>query len=480
LRSAEFGHTLLAAVVLSAAVGVLALCPSAAAADTTPPHLDSLQPADGSFVNGTTRVAPGTANVLLSAVFQDDASAIDVANVTVAAWSLSAGGFVGSPSYSASEYGDPSRVLLLGSIELQDGDYRLDLGAADVLGNTVNTSTTFTVDVTPPQLEVAAPSLTNESQLTVRFDARDGLSGMALQALLSYRSACSYTMSSKAFQVVALPGRLVGETSMGLCVGADNRFTVVVADRAGNTASVERTDIIYDAGPPTFSDFSPTSFTRVDGPRVSVTASVTDDAVGVNRSRVQAQLSKDGGLTFGNWTNASTIFGGAGVRASVSFTIPAGATAAVRWRAWDLAGNGPSESRIEYFYVNGAPFVVTLEPAEGTVVTQFTAVRLYAEFADPDADPVTASFRSDIDGPLGAADGRRVQLSVGVHNLTLTASDGHGHLVNYTYQVQIIARPPPDPRPLLLTAILAGIMVWVTYAAWTKEDDPPGASLPKA
>ncbi len=467
-------------VTLAAAGAALALCTPAAAADTTPPFLESVQPADGSFVNSTMRVGPGTADVLLSAVFQDAASAIDAANITVAAWSFSEGRFAGSPTFTAGEYGDPSRALLIGSVELTEGDYRLDLSARDVFGNALNASTTFTVDVTPPQVEVAAPELTNQSQLTIRMDARDGQSGMAEPALLSYRSGCSYTMSSKAFQVVALPGRLVGEASMELCVGSDNRFTVVVTDRAGNTARFERTSITYDGGPPTFSDFTPTSFTRVDGPRVSVTASVADDAVGVNRSRVQAQVSRDGGLTWGNWTNSSTVFTGPGVRATVIFTISSGATVGIRWRAWDLAGNGPSESPVEYFYVNGAPFVVTLEPAEGAVVTQFTAVRLYAEFADPDADRVTASFRSDIDGPLGAADGRRVQLSVGVHNLTLTASDGHGHVVTYTYQIQIILRPPPDPRPLMLTAILAGIMVWVTYAAWTKDEDPPEASLPKA
>jgi hypothetical protein len=90
---------------------------------------------------------------------------------------------------------------------------------------------------------------------------------------------------------------------------------------------------------------------------------------------------------------------------------------------------------------------------------------------------------SDIDGPLGRADGRPVRLSMGTHNLTVSLDDGHGHVVRYLYQVQVIPRPPPDPRPLWFSLILAGLMVWAAYAAYTREErefEKIAAAPPKA
>ncbi len=471
-----------APLVVLAALGAALLAAGAAGAlDTAPPYVGGFSPQEGGFVNAGSLDPGGLARVELTAQFFDADSALSPSNTRIAVWSVGAGRYEVPEQTSAQQISSPSSASAFALFLLPDGLYRSEMWARDDAGNEMTRSSTFVVDTTPPDIQVAAPALTNESTVRVRLDATDGLSGVSLPAILSYKGDCSYNWATTVFEVTQLPGRVVGVSSFTLCVGSTNQFTAAVTDRAGNTAQASQTGIIYDRGGPTFSGFEPDSFDRLDGPQVEVSVRISDDASGVNESRVEIRLSEDGGRAWGDWGPARAVRQGGMVWANATFEVADGATAAIEWRAWDNAGNGPSKSRTEFFYVNGPPFVESFEPAEGAVIQQYSEVRLFARFADPDADTVDASFRSDIDGPLGRADGTRAQLSLGVHNLTLTAIDGHGHTVSYTYQVQVVVRPPPDPRPMLFTAVLAGAMLWAVYAAYSKEEEQDAAdAAPKA
>ena len=460
---------------LGVALALLAAAPEAAASDTTAPSITDLRPEEGAFVNASALGPGGLARPFIHATIADD-SVPESLNVTAQVlWVAD----LSTAALLTAEL-SPSRpgALEVGAFAaLKDGEYRLVVEAVDSAGNPARAEHNFTVDTKAPRLTASAPAVSPDAAATLLVDARDEGSGLALPLTVSYRSACASTWSPVTLEVTPLPGRAVGQASLALCEGTNNQFSVTARDRAGNTAQVLQRKIAYDTHAPGFTSFSPGPFERVDDTHPTLEVWVTDNAVGVNRSSVEAQVSTDGGTTWGPWRPATVGSNGSYVRASLRANFTAGATGAVRWRASDLAGNGPSESSSQYFYLNGPPFVVHFEPAEGAQIFENSTVRLVAEFADPDADFVEATVYSDIDGPLGRADGRRVQLSPGVHTLTLQGDDGHGHVVTYAYQVEVVSRLPPDLRPLILTLVIAGSMVWAAFAAWTRDGEGEG-SLP--
>lgn len=467
-------HGVWLAALAATAFGAVASC--ATAADTSPPVIGQVEPKEGGFVNAELVGLDGVGNAYLFALITDD-TPLDAPRASARILRADDGFEVAvlpvGPAPS-----QPGALALEAVAPLADGAYRLVVEATDRAGNLARAERNFTVDTDGPRLAAFAPAVSKERAALLLLDASDNLSGFVEPFFLSYRSACAFSWSEVPVQVTLLPGRAVGQALLTLCEGSTNQYSVTAVDRAGNTVQILQRKITYDTHPPGFTKFAPGPFERVDESAPTLEVWVTDHAAGVNRSSVEAQVSGDGGVTWGPWRPATTEGPATYLSASVRANFTAGATAAVRWRASDLAGNGPSTSEVRFFYLNGPPFVVSFEPAEGAEVFENSAVRLFAEFADPDADTVVATVTSDLDGLLGRADGRRVHLSPGPHTLTLEGDDGHGHRVTYSYQVQVVARPPPDLRPLLFTLVIAGAMVWAAYATWTREgeeDAPPAA-----
>jgi hypothetical protein len=460
-----------AAAILFALAAGLSAPAAALSGDTEPPVLQWFSPPDGGFVN-MTKVAPqGGARVEVTAGFFDAGSALAPNNTSISVWSEARADFETADQYAANQGNNYSSVEAFALYFLPDGPYRIFFVATDDAGNTANRSSTFVVDTIPPSINLAAPSFVNSTTLHVQVDARDAGSGIAPPVLLSYKTACLYTWSTITVQAIELPGRLVGEADVPVCVGSGNQFTVVVGDRAGNGESASRTGIACDLAPPTFSGFTPNSFDRLETGSVYAAVTISDDASGPNASRVEYRVSTDGGIVFSAWQPAYTREERRTLRANVTIDGNDGATIALEWRAWDLAGNGPSTSRTEFFYINGPPFLESFAPADGTQVYNFNEVRIQGLAADPDADSVIITVSSDVDGPLGRADGRPVRLSLGLHNLTVALDDSHGHVVRYVYQLLVIPRPPPDPRPLWFTMILAGVMAWAAFATYAKGEE---------
>ncbi len=453
---------LLGVAALGAAAGGRAL-------DTTAPTIADILPEEGAFVNAAALGLSGVAHAVVQATITDDVP-VGVANVTAHILNAADGSEVVALEVNASP-GHPGAVEVAGFPALNDGEYRLEVEARDGAGNAAREERNFTVDTKAPWIAASAPAISKDRVAVLTIDARDATSGIALPLQVSYRSACASTWVPEPVDVTLLPGRALAQAALALCEGTNNQYSVAVRDRAGNVAELIQRKVAYDTQAPGFTSFAPGPFERVDEAQTTLEVWVTDNAVGVNRSSVEAQVSGDGGLTWGAWRKAAVTGNGTYVRGWIKANFTAGATAAVRWRASDLAGNGPAESDDRYFYLNGPPFVVSFEPPEGAQIYENAAVRLSAEFADPDADIVEATVTSDIDGALGRADGRRVHLSPGLHTLTLAGDDGHGHLVTYAYQVEVISRLPPDLRPLFFTFVIAGAMVWAAYAAWTREGE---------
>jgi hypothetical protein len=455
-------------LVLAALAASVALSFGAAGQDVDPPQLYDLSPAEGALV---TRPIDAVDGLLRFTVTVRASDAVSGVNLSTVAWTLD------PPYESVSDYAanldtNPLNATaweLNLTFTLPDGRYRLLWRVADYDGNPAEASTNFVVDVSAPLIEVTAPDVTTSLTVTVRFDIRDATTGVnASSVAVRYRTNCNPVWRNATFQRTALPTRVVGEAQVPVCVGftGANYLQIGAMDNAGYPAWSPVRTLIVDVRPPEFWGFDPPPFVTVGAGNASVRVTIFDNGSGVNASSVEGQVSYNGGISWSPWLPAEVNASDGGrvtVVAWLPIVLPDGASVGVRWNATDRAGNGPHASDPVFFRVNGPPFVVSIEPAEGSLFKQYESVRFSAEFADPDADFVRATFTSDLDGYLGPADGVRRSLSVGLHNLTLTADDGHGHVVHYNYTVEVVRRPPPDPRPLIGPLLVVALMA---LGAW--------------
>jgi hypothetical protein len=482
---AQRGPLLLIALAALAvvAVGQAAANPSAAA-----PTVTIIGP--GAYVGGGSGVAGDPVTVSAIATLSD----LDAANLSwTPEWNLT------SPSGAWPT--DPPEIALIPPASpnatavyrqiLPEGSYHITLCARESGGNASCASRDFLVDTTPPAGDVFSRMLLNTTQASVRLDVFDSGSGISPAApLFSYRTACSSSWESAPITESRVPGRIVVEAALTLCSGT-NSFQATIADAAGNSWSVPPRTIIVDVKPPTFDSFSPNPFETVNGGNVSLLAYLSDDVSGLDPHGAEAQYSTDGGVTYSNWTRASIEITVSSHRwASIMAKLPDGVLGAVRWRATDLAGNLANTTKPIFFRVNGPPFLVHAEPAEGGVFHAYDAIAFRAEFADPDGDDVWVTWTSDISGELGMAvpinssqfaapPTVRHALPVGVHNITVFGDDHHGHKTTYTYTIEVVPRPHPDLRPFVAVALIAGAMAAVSWWVLKREDELAASRLPK-
>jgi hypothetical protein len=479
----------LAASLLCAAVALavaLVLAPGpAAAADTWAPSAVVESPLPGALFNQSgTGPHDGRAMVTASIVATDNDTA--GANLSFA--------FALTPAYSTVSPGEgfDLAVTPLGggaaratlTLWLPDGRYTLDWTVTDLGANEGAATTTFLVDLSWPTVTVTLPAVSTVAELAATIDIVDTLSGVDPGRVTVYfRSACNASWSTVPATLTEFGGHVVGEVTLRLCEGQDNLVQVAAFDRAGHGNSTGTVAVTHDGAPPTLGDYFPRPFTTVNGPRVNVSVRVTDNVTGVDPDTIELQVSTDGGATWGPWTGANATPADAAWTGAKELTLAPGTAVAVRWRASDNAGNGIGEGDIlaNHFHTNGPPFLITYEPAEGIETLEGRLITFSARFADPDADIVRTSFYSDKDGYLGELTGRHEidpsgdsftrDLSLGTHNITIRGDDGHGNRVDYTYEVHVVPRPPPDLRPFAIVAVLAAAMVAAAWVAWRRAEE---------
>ena len=98
---------------------------------------------------------------------------------------------------------------------------------------------------------------------------------------------------------------------------------------------------------------------------------------------------------------------------------------------------------------NRPPIVYITSPIEGQRFEPGEEVELNASYSfDPDDDPLTFEWDSDVDGVLGDGAVLKVLLSEGPHMLSVTADDGRGLISTAVVNVTV---EPPENRPPVLT-----------------------------
>jgi hypothetical protein len=123
-----------------------------------------------------------------------------------------------------------------------------------------------------------------------------------------------------------------------------------------NTSNVEAVGegviFTYDPDAIIFSNFIPSAEYVSPTEEVEVGITITDLISGVNASTIEYIISMDNGKTWSPWQSILGYQDGKIVNVRLNLTFPNGTSNVIKWRASDLAGNGPTQSRSYFVIVN--------------------------------------------------------------------------------------------------------------------------------
>lgn len=207
------------------------------------------------------------------------------------------------------------------------------------------------------------------------------------------------------------------------------------------------------------------------GDPVTFTGSGSDPETGpLTGSRLSWSSSLDGSLG----TGASLVTSGLSAGAHV-----------VTLTATDAGGASGAAQVSVQLVVNQPPVVTIASPADGAEFVEGTPVPISGSATDPEDGSVPGSrlaWSSSLDGALGGgADVSTSDLSVGVHEITLTATDGRGLAGSSSVEVTVVENGAPSAtisEPADGSEFLQGADVTFTGAGTDPEEGAlTGASL---
>jgi predicted transcriptional regulator len=105
--------------------------------------------------------------------------------------------------------------------------------------------------------------------------------------------------------------------------------------------------------------------------------SISDATSGVDASKIEYSISYDYGFTWSSWRHVSGVNDGSDVNVKLTLKFPNGTANRIKWRAKDIAGNGPIESDEYEIQVNTweflpIPNVFLNSPENGSRVNSLT------------------------------------------------------------------------------------------------------------
>jgi hypothetical protein len=152
----------------------------------------------------------------------------------------------------------------------------------------------------------------------------------------------------------------------------DNAHNIEIPNK-GITFIIDLDNVTFSNHFPPFKEESPYE-------DVTVCISISDKVSGVNASTIEYSTSKDEGKTWTSWEPVTGLKSGKTVNITLNLTFPNGTENRIKWRASDIAGNGPTESKTYTIKINTGlqrfiPRVRLWSPPDGAVVPT-TSVKL--------------------------------------------------------------------------------------------------------
>jgi hypothetical protein len=127
--------------------------------------------------------------------------------------------------------------------------------------------------------------------------------------------------------------------------GDDNFIKWRAPDNLGNgPAESESYRILVDTQPVFFSDPIPLPTQESSTGEVEVGITISDNASCVNASTIKFSTSTDAGNYWNSWKAVTGFKNGNSVYVNLNLSFPNGTGNRIRWRAYDIAGNGPTYS----------------------------------------------------------------------------------------------------------------------------------------
>ncbi len=129
-----------------------------------------------------------------------------------------------------------------------------------------------------------------------------------------------------------------------------------------------------------FSNFIPAQDYESPIEKVEVGVTILDLTSGVDASTIEYSVSKDDGSTLSSWIAIPDLKNSSSINLTLNLTFPNGTGNGIKWRASDIAGNGPTESKVYQIKVNTwlqqfIPRVKLWGPPNGSIIPS-TSVEL--------------------------------------------------------------------------------------------------------
>jgi len=155
---------------------------------------------------------------------------------------------------------------------------------------------------------------------------------------------------------------------------ATDNATNVELPKIGNIFTYDDENVIFSNARPSFDNESPTE-------EVEVGITILDNTSGVNASTIEYAISEDMGNTWRAWVPIAGFEDSNSINITLNLTFPNGIGNRIKWRALDIAGNGPTESGTYQIKVNTwvqtlIPKVMLWLPENGSII-QSNSVELY-------------------------------------------------------------------------------------------------------
>ncbi|WP_338557206.1 Ig-like domain-containing protein [Erwinia sp. E_sp_B04_8] len=287
---------------------------------------------------------------------------------------------------------------------LNNGDYTLNVTASDLAGNTTLTSTTLTVDTTPPAIFVSDITANNildgaEQQVDqlISGTTTNVEAGQQLTVTLNGVAYQTTVLAGGAWQVTVPGGDLAA------LANGSQTLSVSVTDAAGNTGTTEKTFSVDNT-------LSSIAFNPLSGDGY-LNAQESGTALTVSGSSANIPADSEVSFTLGGNTYTATVT----ADGTWSLIVPAGDVAAL--------AEGVQNATVSVVAGNGA--TVTGSGSLNVITETSLAPTLAPPFTDSVLTNAEAATTQTLSGVTGTAgDGQTVTVNIGgeAYNATVNSS----------------------------------------------------------